>query len=613
MCSFNYCRRHSSRVNIGNTPVGSEFPIRVQSMTSTSTLDTEGSILQAMRICDAGGEYVRLTAQGVREAENIGVIRTQLRDKGYNVPLIADIHFNPRAAFAAVGRTEKVRINPGNFVDAARTFKKLSYTDEEYKQEITKIRDTLVPFISVCREHGTAIRLGVNHGSLSDRIMSRYGDTPSGMVESVMEFLRICVDEKFTDVVISIKASNTVVMVETVRRLIKAMDAENMHYPLHLGVTEAGDGEDGRIKSAVGIGTLLAEGVGDTIRVSLSEDPEVEIPVARKLVSYITSREYHAHINGTYYDGYNNIQPERRNTRQIDIIGGDKMPIIISSCLPSDLNGSLRPDFYFSVDGIIENSVDRFIVPIDQYNRENNASPLFTTLQLDEIRECDAAMKWLMVDTSEILSDNILFEILKGDDSIILLITTSHKNITGSMQAFLHTLIDAEISTPAVIYNSYQDHDSEWLQVKSGVDFGTLLMNGFRDGIWLNAPKYEGAIDDIVRYSYGVLQATRLRISKTEFISCPGCGRTLFNLQATVKQIKEATSHLTHLKIGIMGCIVNGPGEMADADYGYVGAATGKISLYKGKRCIEMNIPEEEALSRLITLIKDNGDWCYPQ
>ncbi|MEF9923302.1 MAG: 4-hydroxy-3-methylbut-2-en-1-yl diphosphate synthase [Muribaculaceae bacterium] len=612
MFSFNYKRRRSTHVNIGITPLGSNFPVRVQSMTSTSTLDTEKSVAQAMRICDAGGEYVRLTAQGVREAENIGVIRTELRNRGYNVPLVADIHFNPRAAFAAAQVTDKVRINPGNFVDVARTFKKLSYTDDEYLQEIKKIREALVPFLEVCKAHGTAIRLGVNHGSLSDRIMSRYGDTPAGMVESAMEFLRVCVDEKFSDIVISIKASNTVIMVETVRRLIRAMDAEDMHFPLHLGVTEAGDGEDGRIKSAVGIGTLLAEGVGDTIRVSLSEEPEEEIPVACKLVDYITSRAGHAPIIGNLSTDYNIIQPQRRATHSVGVIGGNKLPIVIATCAPSALSDTLHPDFYFSCDGGVENDTDNFIIPFEKYNSAINTSPLFEISQIEELKKCDSSLKWLIIDAIAV-PDEALIELLKGDNSIVILLTTSHVNVTGSIQAFLHALIDAHVTSPVVASMSYYDNDCEWIQVKSGADFGTLLMNGFRDGIWLDAPCYEGKIDDIVRYEFGILQAARLRISKTEFISCPGCGRTLFNLQATVKRVKEATSHLTHLKIGIMGCIVNGPGEMADADYGYVGAAAGKISLYKGKECIEMNIPEDEAIPHLINLIRANNDWRDPE
>ncbi len=606
---MNYQRRKTISVNIGNTPLGSDYPIRVQSMTNTSTMDTEGSVAQCRRICDAGADYVRLTAQGVREAHNIGEIRRILRSEGYEVPLVADIHFNPKAAFEAAEVTDKVRINPGNFIDAARTFKKLTYTDEEYAHEIERIREALVPFIAVCREHHTAVRLGVNHGSLSDRIMSRYGDTPAGMVESAMEFLRVFVAENYLDVVISIKASNTVIMVETVRRLVAAMDAEDMHFPLHLGVTEAGDGEDGRIKSAVGIGTLLAEGIGDTIRVSLSEDPEKEIPVAQKLVEYITSRKGHAPIAGGERKGFNHIQPERRATTEVaDIIGGRCQPVTIASCTPDVLKGSLRPDFYYAADGIVSNSTDRFIVPAKYYIGAENTSPIFSIDEVGLLKSTSAPLKWLKVAAD---TDIESLDFLKGRTDTILVVTAANVNVTASEQSMLHALANAGINTPAVILNSYDDTDTEWIQVKAGADFGTVLLNGFRDGIWLEAPNYDNP-DNIVRYEFGILQAARLRMSKTEYISCPGCGRTLYDLQTTIKRVKGATSHLKHLKIGIMGCIVNGPGEMADADYGYVGAAAGKISLYKGKECVEKNIPEDEAIPHLIALIKANGDWVEP-
>lgn len=610
---MDYLRRKTISVNIGDTPLGSDYPIRVQSMTNTSTMDTEGSVAQCRRICDAGADYVRLTAQGVREAHNIGEIRKILRSEGYNVPLVADIHFNPKAAFEAAQCTDKVRINPGNFVDAARTFKKLTYTDEEYAHEIERIREALVPFIDVCRKHHTAVRLGVNHGSLSDRIMSRYGDTPAGMVESAMEFLRVFVAENYTDVVISIKASNTVIMVETVRRLVAAMDAENMHFPLHLGVTEAGDGEDGRIKSAVGIGTLLAEGIGDTIRVSLSEDPENEVPVARKLVEYITAREGHAHIDSSYdCITADHIQPQRRASKEVaGLIGGSRLPVIIAT-QAKGISGSLRPDFFFVADGQIPEKqcdTDRFIVPYSQYKGAAGTSPLFTAGEYVELAKCPAPLKWLEVGTNTPISE---LQFLKGTTDTALIITPANVNIPAAEQAFIDALTANGIDCPVIIKNSYADTDTEWIQVKAGADFGAVLLNGYRDGIWFDAPNYDSA-DNIIRCEFGILQAARLRISKTEYISCPGCGRTLYDLQSTIKRVKEATSHLKHLKIGIMGCIVNGPGEMADADYGYVGAAAGKISLYKSKECIEKNIPEEEAIPHLIALIKSNGDWIDPQ
>ncbi len=563
MNDFNYRRRHSSTVQIGNVPLGGDNPIRIQSMTSTSTLDTDASVAQCRRIFDAGADYVRLTAQGVREAHNIGEIRAALHAAGYTNPLVADIHFNPKAAFEAAATTDKVRINPGNFVDAARTFKKLEYTDEEYAAELEKIRRAVVPFIAICREHHTAVRLGVNHGSLSDRIMSRYGDTPAGMVESAMEYLRIFREENFNDVAISIKASNTVIMVETVRRLVAEMDREDMHYPLHLGVTEAGDGEDGRIKSAVGIGTLLAEGIGDTVRVSLSEEPELEIPVARKLVDYITAREGHAPISGCFAKAYNRIAPERRPTNAVGSIGGQNVPVVATALSPADVAAiATKPDFFLS------------------------------------------DVNWKAVDASA------KSEGFSDDD--VLLLTSHHANPVGEIEAFIHRLWDNGCKAPVVVRMSYDDANEEDVQVKAGADFGALLLNGLVDGIVLDAPNLPNNAD-AVAYSFGILQAARRRTTKTEYISCPSCGRTLYDLQHAVKEIKAATSHLKGLKIGIMGCIVNGPGEMADADYGYVGAAVGKVSLYKGKECVERNVPQDVALTHLIDLIKANGDWTEPK
>lgn len=563
MNDFNYRRRHSSTVQIGNVPLGGDNPIRIQSMTSTSTLDTDASVAQCRRIFDAGADYVRLTAQGVREAHNIGEIRAALHAAGYTKPLVADIHFNPKAAFEAAATTDKVRINPGNFVDAARTFKKLEYTDEEYAAELEKIRRAVVPFLAICREHHTAVRLGVNHGSLSDRIMSRYGDTPAGMVESAMEYLRIFREENFNDVAISIKASNTVIMVETVRRLVAEMDREDMHYPLHLGVTEAGDGEDGRIKSAVGIGTLLAEGIGDTVRVSLSEEPELEIPVARKLVDYITAREGHAPISGCFAKAYNRIAPERRPTNAVGSIGGQNVPVVATALSPADVAAiATKPDFFLS------------------------------------------NVNWKVVDASD------KSEGFSDDD--VLLLTSHHANPVGEIEAFIHRLWNNGCKAPVVVRMSYDDANEEDVQVKAGADFGALLLNGLVDGIVLDAPNLPNNAD-AVAYSFGILQAARRRTTKTEYISCPSCGRTLYDLQHAVKEIKAATSHLKGLKIGIMGCIVNGPGEMADADYGYVGAAVGKVSLYKGKECVERNVPQDVALTHLIDLIKANGDWTEPK
>ena len=599
---FNYTRRKTVTVNIGNTPLGSDFPIRVQSMTNTSTNDIEASVAQCQRIAQAGAHYVRLTTQGVREAKNLGIIRQQLRERGCQVPLVADIHFNPRAALEAAQVTDKVRINPGNFVDPARQFKNLTYTNEEYQAELQRIHDSLVPFIDLCRKHGTAVRLGVNHGSLSDRIMSRYGNTAPGMVESVMEYLRVFMEQQFMDVVISMKASNVVVMVEAVRRLVAAMDAEDMHFPLHLGVTEAGFGEDGRIKSAVGIGALMSQGLGDTIRVSLSEDPELEVPVARKLVEYIASRENHPHIDGHYSKGFDPLMPERRMSHSINGMVGGKMPVVVASCNPTSVTGNRRPDFFYSKTGPL-NTSDRFIVPATNYHGENNAYPLFSLNNWDE--SIVAPLKWLEVPASTPV-ERLLF--LKRSSNVAIIISPDNINVSGCQQALIHALIDEGINCPVILHNSYLDNDSEWLQVKAGADLGAVLLNGLGDGVWLEAPLYENQ-NQVVGYAFAILQAARLRTTKTEFISCPSCGRTMFDLQTTVHRVQQATQHLTHLKIGVMGCVVNGPGEMADADYGYVGAAVGRISLYKGKECIEKNIPEAEAIPRLIALIKANGDW----
>lgn len=536
---YNYRRRKSSVAKVGNIEIGGENPIRIQSMNNTSTLDTEGSIAQALRIAEAGGELVRLTTQGVREAANMAAIREGLDRAGCHVPLVADVHFNPNAAFKAAETCEKVRINPGNFVDAARTFKKLEYTDEEYAEEIEKIRQTLVPFLNVCREHGTAIRLGVNHGSLSDRIMSRYGDTPAGMVESVMEFLRICREEGFNDIVISIKASNVVVMVNTVMLLDEAMAAEGMNFPLHLGVTEAGDGEDGRIKSAVGIGTLLSHGLGDTIRVSLTEAPENEIPVAAKLRDYVCGREGHAPVK----------KPEEKD----------------------------------------ESSERELAMPTPGF--EDAHYPLVVGVDFgawpDGWHTADAA------DEPSLYGDNLP-----------VAVTSVNRNRPGEVASWIDRFRALGAKNPVYVHFRYEDADVEDVQIKSGADFGPLLLGGYSSGIWVDAPLIEKSQQDSI--ALGLLQAARLRTSKTEYIACPGCGRTLFDLQSTLKKVKDATKEMVGLKIGVMGCIVNGPGEMADADYGYVGAGPGRVSLYKGKQLIEKNIPSEEAIDRLLKLIRGN-------
>ena len=606
---FNYSRRKSSVVNIGNTPLGGENPIRIQSMANVSTMDTEAAVRQAIRMIEAGAEYVRFTAQGEREARNLGEIRKELNAQGYTTPLVADIHFNPRAADAAADEVEKVRINPGNYVDKVKTFDLLEYTDEEYAAELQKIRDRFVPFLNICKEHGTAIRIGVNHGSLSDRIMSRYGDTPEGMVASCMEFLRICRDENFPDVVISIKASNTVVMVKTVRLLVRTMEAEGMHYPLHLGVTEAGDGEDGRIKSAVGIGTLLTDGIGDTIRVSLSEDPEAEMPVARKLVDYTLERQGHKPITASLTPGYDPITATRRVSRVTEGIGGNFPPIVISDRSNGDFEFDhlSMPDYIYIGAEDPENLPDTFRMLVDAHfwKERPNAFPYFIASEIEEMKKFNSPLKFIRLTFNDLTSRTL--EILKQDPTVVVVLSTHHRNAVGSQRAAMHKLMIAGCDVPVILHREYHETDKESLQLKSAADFGTLLLDGFGNGLLLQDDDCEATTTDSCMF--GILQATRTRISKTEYISCPSCGRTLYDLQTTIARIKEATSHLKGLKIGIMGCIVNGPGEMADADYGYVGAGRGQISLYKGKECVLKNVAEEDAVERLVQLIKENGDW----
>ena len=606
---FNYSRRKTSVVQIGDTPLGGENPIRIQSMANVSTMDTEASVAQAIRMIEAGAEYVRFTAQGEREAHNLGNIRRILHEKGYTTPLVADIHFNPKAADAAALEVEKVRINPGNYVDRVKTFNHVEYTDEEYAAELQKIRERFVPFLHICKAHHTAIRIGVNHGSLSDRIMSRYGDTPRGMVESCMEFLRICREEDFPHVVISIKASNTVVMVKTVRLLVETMDKEDMHYPLHLGVTEAGDGEDGRIKSAVGIGALLADGIGDTIRVSLSEEPEAEIPVAQKLVDYILEREGHQPIEGEIAPAYDPVSCERRRTRTVEGIGSGCLPIVISDRSGGDFefNPNAQPDFLYIGQENPDNLPDHFRLLVDApfWQPRPNAYPCFIASEAEEMKKLDAPLKFIRLTYPDLTDD--MLRILREDKAVVVILSTHHPNGVGEQRAALHRLWRAGIDVPVVLHREYDEKETESLQLKASADLGALLLDGFGEGVMLHDERIPASILD--NTMFGILQAAKVRISKTEYISCPSCGRTLYDLQTTIARIKEATSHLKGLKIGIMGCIVNGPGEMADADYGYVGAGVNRISLYKGKTCVLKNIPEEEAVERLVQLIKDNGDW----
>jgi len=612
---FNYKRRPTVDVPVGSITMGGNFPVVVQTMTNTDTRDTEGSVAQCERIIAAGADLIRLTTQGVREADNLRNIHRELRKKGYDTPLSADIHFNPRAALVAATVAEKVRINPGNFVDKQKTFAELEYTEEEYAREMDKIRAQVVPFLNVCKEHGTAVRIGVNHGSLSDRIMSRYGDTPEGMVESCMEYLRIAVEEGFNDIVISMKASNTLLMTKAVRLLVDRMDQEDIHFPLHLGVTEAGDGEDGRMKSAVGIGALLSDGLGDTIRVSLSEDPEAEVPVARKLVDYVMQRQGHSAIEGTTYPGFSPFSTDRRETEAVWNIGGEHLPVVISDrshINDMTINPHFIPDYIYVGSSVPENFPKgmKSIVDFPAWEERIDNFPLFTVNNMTGMGGCNAPVKFLRISYPE-LNETILAQI-KAEKKVVLILTTDHLNGVGEQRAFFHTLLNADCRVPVVLQRSYSENDPEDVMIKGGVDFGTVLLDGFGNGIMLSN---EGsiAITDLDNYAFGLLQAARVRTSKTEFISCPSCGRTLFDLQTTVALVKKHFSHLKHLKIGVMGCIVNGPGEMADADYGYVGAEHGKISLYRRKELVEKNIPQAEAVEHLIQLIKDHGDWTDPE
>lgn len=606
---FNYHRRESSVVHIGALDMGGDNPVRIQSMTTTSTDDTEGSVAQAERIIKAGGELVRLTTQGVKEAENLKNINAGIRRDGFSTPLVADVHFNPRVADVAARYAEKVRINPGNYVDPARKFVKHNYTDEEYASELKKIEERLVPFLDICKENHTAIRIGVNHGSLSDRIRNRYGDTPEGIVESCMEFLRICKKHDFGDVVISIKSSNTVVMVRSVRLLVDTMDKEDMHYPLHLGVTEAGEGEDGRIKSAVGIGALLADGIGDTIRVSLTEEPEAEIPVARHLVDYIDRKAGHQLIPAETYEGFDWLRPERRTTKLVDNIGGGNVPVVVVS---ENADNAARDEDVSKADYIYVGSnlpKERkegkgYVVDYQLYVQADDKSqlyPIFPVTAMPFVSMVQAKLKFLVLQFGTPADEYLAC--LKTHPEIVVVCVSNHQNRLGSQRALVHEMMIAGVENPVVFAQMYRLNDAEEFQLEAAADMGALMIDGLCDGIWL---MNDGDIapSTIEGTAFGILQAGRLRTSKTEYISCPGCGRTLYDLRDTIKRIHEATKDMKGLKIGIMGCIVNGPGEMADADYGYVGAGPGKISLYKGKECVEHNIPEGEAVERLLRLIK---------
>lgn len=627
-----YARFKTRKVMVGNVGIGGDNPIRVQSMTTTDTMDTQATVEQSIRMIEAGCELVRITAPSKKEAENLAVIKAELRKRGYNTPLVADIHFTPNAAEVAAKIVEKVRINPGNYADKKK-FEEIEYTDESYQAELDRIRERFIPLVKLCKEHGTAMRIGTNHGSLSDRIMSRYGDTPHGMVESAMEFLRICREFDYHDIILSMKASNTLVVVQAYRLLVNHMIKEGMNYPLHLGVTEAGEAEDGRIKSAVGIGSLLEDGLGDTIRVSLTEEPEFEIPVAQELVKRYDKRNGHDNIPEISNYSTNPFEYNRRNSHEVLNIGSKNVPVVMhdfslkenitpSSFFALGYNYSVPLDKWNIADAACDyvflgNKMVDFEVPGTLgliYNYEVwksqkdtfNAFPLLKVKEYLNATDLSEKMNMVYATLSEV-SDELITK-LNADRTAVLMIDTYNAHGVAEQRKLFNLLAQNNCETPVIIGRAYGNLTPEQLQLHASTDMGGLLVDGLGDGIFIAAENC-GSNKMINETAFYILQATRTRISKTEYISCPSCGRTLFDLQETTAKIRAVTSHLKGVKIGIMGCIVNGPGEMADADYGYVGTGVGKITLYKEKEVIERNIPEKEAVTALIDLIKEHGDW----
>lgn len=628
-----YARFKTREVDIGDVPLGGDNPIRVQSMTTTDTMDTDGTVAQSIRMIRAGCEYVRITAPSQNEARNLENIRKKLRAAGYHTPLIADIHYTPNAAEIAARIVEKVRVNPGNYADKKK-FQIIEYTDAQYAEELHRIRDRFAPLVKICKEYGTAMRIGTNHGSLSDRIMSRFGDTPLGMVESALEFARICSDLDYHDIVFSMKASNPQTMVQAYRLLVNKMMAEGMNYPLHLGVTEAGDGEDGRIKSAVGIGTLLEDGLGDTIRVSLTEEPEAEIPVAQTLVARYCNRSDHAPIPEIQTSHIDPFSYTRRATRQVEKIGKPSVPIVIATPRGTITPESLKP-FGYSYDAALDkwhiadmavdfiNIGDRtldFELPgtlgiiqnARTWSPASTAYPIFSATAYVQANHTSERITFVRAELDEL--DEPLLHALKADPCAVLALQTHNTHAMPELRRAFCLLADRHCDIPVVIRRTYSAtmySANDAFMLYAATDCGGLLVDGLGDGLWLEA---SNQIDDhtLTRTAFGILQATRTRISKTEYISCPSCGRTLFDLQETTALIRSHTNHLKGVKIGIMGCIVNGPGEMADADYGYVGSGPGKITLYKGKDIVKRNIPTKGAVDELIGLIRAGGDWVDP-
>jgi (E)-4-hydroxy-3-methylbut-2-enyl-diphosphate synthase len=626
---WKYARFATRAVKIGSTGIGGENPLRLQSMTTTDTMNTEATVQQSIRMIEAGCELVRITAPSIKEAENLRQIRDSLRQLGYSTPLVADIHFTPNAAEVAAGIVEKVRVNPGNYADKKK-FETIDYSDNSYALELERIREKFMPLVQLCKENGTAMRIGTNHGSLSDRIMSRYGDTPRGMVESAMEFIRICREMDFHEIVISMKASNPQVMVQAYRLLVHEMMTEGMNYPLHLGVTEAGEGEDGRIKSAVGIGALLEDGLGDTIRVSLTEEPEAEIPVAKILAEHYVGRENHTEIIPTTIP----IDPfsySRRPTRTTLNVGGREVPRVImdlslkeritpAMLFPYGYNYSVPLDKWnlsdMACDFIYVGSKPiTFAIPgtlgiiedLDFYTGAERHYPLMSKEQYLTLPTPDT-LHFIDVNTSELTGG--LIAKLQSDGGAVLVLSSDNRHALASLRAEVFRLMNAQCEVPVIFRRNYETGSTETFQLKASADLGGLLIDGLGDGLWLRADNVPSR--EVNSTAFGILQATRTRISRTEYISCPSCGRTLFDLQETTARIRKRTDHLKGIKIGIMGCIVNGPGEMADADYGYVGTGPGKITLYKEKEVVKRNVPSDQAVDELIALIKSGGDWVEP-
>ncbi len=633
-----YSRYKTREVKIGNTPLGAENPIRVQSMTTTDTMDTIATVEQSIRIINAGSDYVRITAPSINEANNLGNIKHELRKRGFETPLIADIHFTPNAAEAAARIVEKVRVNPGNYADRKK-FTFIEYTDSDYESELERIRKKFTPLVKICKEYGTAMRIGTNHGSLSDRIMSRFGDTPLGMVESALEFVRICEDLDYHQIVLSMKSSNPKVMVEAYRLLVNKMEEESMNYPLHLGVTEAGEGEDGRIKSAAGIGTLLEDGIGDTIRVSLTEEPEFEIPVALKLAErYSSQRKSHDEIPPVINNPVNPFDFKKRKSAEVFRTGGSNVPVVVISANEDILSshaGLKETGYYYSESldkwNIADTAPDFLYLGSRDINyklpgtfkkifdcsywksqiKNEESFPLFNSEQYLETEFKSEKINFISVSISD-LNEKFLSEI-KNDPAAILILHSENEHAMAEMRRAFIELINTEVFCPVILHKKFNGKtktDDESMMLYSATDFGGLLIDGLGDGIWIE--NSHSSLKTINSVCFGILQATRTRISRTEYISCPSCGRTLFDLQITTSVIRKRTDHLKGVKIAIMGCIVNGPGEMADADYGYVGSGPGKITLYKGRDVMKKNINTEIAVDELINLIKENGDWVEP-